>query len=334
MKQCIICKQLKEENEFNKEHIIPESIGGSLTIKDVCKECNSKLGNTIDKEITKDFLIKGELVTRRIENKNQKEKVLFPKLINKTNSKIKLTAKRNLQTGKFVRYESNTALTESKPNYFTITYDSSKTEQENLKEITKLFKTKYNKTLNNQESEYILDSIKNKSKPHEENEFIVNEKINFIKLSKEFIKIGYETAYYILGNPYLNDPCGQTLLESLIKKDSPILSKYAERGLNLIGNPECKKIFNDLELLTQKPLLHLIFIFRDKNKIYIHINLFNTISNTILITENANLYNFNEPYFIALYYEKTDYPKKDNKWFEEFTLIDLVKIYIESENKK
>ena len=48
MKKCIICKKIKEDGEFNKEHIIPESIGGSLTIENVCKECNSKLGEEID----------------------------------------------------------------------------------------------------------------------------------------------------------------------------------------------------------------------------------------------------------------------------------------------
>ena len=54
MKRCIICKKIKNSNDFNKEHIIPESIGGSLTIDNVCKDCNSKLGKEIDSKITND----------------------------------------------------------------------------------------------------------------------------------------------------------------------------------------------------------------------------------------------------------------------------------------
>lgn len=46
MKECIICREIK--SEFNKEHIIPAAIGGKLTTKSVCKDCNSLLGEKID----------------------------------------------------------------------------------------------------------------------------------------------------------------------------------------------------------------------------------------------------------------------------------------------
>lgn len=71
MKKCIICKKIKEDGEFNKEHIIPESIGGSLTIENVCKECNSKLGEEIDSKIVNDFFIKGNSVGKQIKNKKK-----------------------------------------------------------------------------------------------------------------------------------------------------------------------------------------------------------------------------------------------------------------------
>lgn len=58
--RCIWCeketttdKNLKSENiKFaNKEHIFPESVGGKkiLTVGKVCKDCNSRLGNNVDR---------------------------------------------------------------------------------------------------------------------------------------------------------------------------------------------------------------------------------------------------------------------------------------------
>jgi hypothetical protein len=44
--KCIICT-----NEFEKltnEHIFPESMGGSIITKNVCKSCHSKLGQEVD----------------------------------------------------------------------------------------------------------------------------------------------------------------------------------------------------------------------------------------------------------------------------------------------
>jgi hypothetical protein len=50
MKTCIICREEKEN--FNDEHVIPDSIQGYYHIDKVCTECNSKLGSTIDNTLT------------------------------------------------------------------------------------------------------------------------------------------------------------------------------------------------------------------------------------------------------------------------------------------
>jgi|SRR6266850_83389 len=43
--RCIFCL---EEKSPSDEHVIPESIGGRLCIKEVCRECNSKLSRLVD----------------------------------------------------------------------------------------------------------------------------------------------------------------------------------------------------------------------------------------------------------------------------------------------
>ena len=49
-KKCIICREPKEDNEenFNKEHVFPEAIGGSYSIMLVCCVCNTDMGKYID----------------------------------------------------------------------------------------------------------------------------------------------------------------------------------------------------------------------------------------------------------------------------------------------
>lgn len=54
-KQCIFCCQYYDD--LTLEHVIPYSIGGSLTCKNVCKNCNSYLGSNVDKCLTDNFLV-------------------------------------------------------------------------------------------------------------------------------------------------------------------------------------------------------------------------------------------------------------------------------------
>lgn len=53
MEKFIYCSNPKG---LTKSHIIPECLGANLKLnKSVCKECNSKLGNTIEAKICNDF---------------------------------------------------------------------------------------------------------------------------------------------------------------------------------------------------------------------------------------------------------------------------------------
>lgn len=58
MKTCIICRIEKQDNEFNKEHVIPDSINGYYIINTVCKKCNSTIGSKIDSKLTNHSWIK------------------------------------------------------------------------------------------------------------------------------------------------------------------------------------------------------------------------------------------------------------------------------------
>ncbi|MDE6946831.1 MAG: HNH endonuclease [Anaeroplasmataceae bacterium] len=53
--KCIVCNQ--EVLKKSKEHIFPESLGGKLKVHCVCKDCNSKLGSSIEASFLNDSTI-------------------------------------------------------------------------------------------------------------------------------------------------------------------------------------------------------------------------------------------------------------------------------------
>ena len=53
---CIICH--RDNQELSDEHVIPEAIGGCYHIYNVCKDCNSRLGDHVDKLFLNHWLIK------------------------------------------------------------------------------------------------------------------------------------------------------------------------------------------------------------------------------------------------------------------------------------
>ena len=49
---CIFCLGNSANKDFNREHIIPDSLGGTLYADDlVCESCNSTLGHSVDHEL-------------------------------------------------------------------------------------------------------------------------------------------------------------------------------------------------------------------------------------------------------------------------------------------
>ena len=81
MRRCIICKEYKEESEFNLEHVFPESIGGEYTINMVCSDCNSHFGSTVDNKFLNSGVIRYLNHNKKIKNKNDKVVPSVPETI-------------------------------------------------------------------------------------------------------------------------------------------------------------------------------------------------------------------------------------------------------------
>lgn len=65
--QCIICREDKED--MSDEHVIPDSLGGYYHIFNVCKTCNSKMGEEIDSPLVNHKLTELYRFAQEIEGK-------------------------------------------------------------------------------------------------------------------------------------------------------------------------------------------------------------------------------------------------------------------------
>ena len=71
--KCIFCL---EKAEASEEHVIPDSIGGRLVIKEVCKTCNSKLGKSVDGPFSSIWFVRLARFAARIGGK--RNEIPFP----------------------------------------------------------------------------------------------------------------------------------------------------------------------------------------------------------------------------------------------------------------
>lgn len=67
---CIICH--RDNVEMSDEHVIPDAIGGYYHIYKVCKDCNSKLGDNVDSQLLKHWVIKGARHVKKLAGKTNK----------------------------------------------------------------------------------------------------------------------------------------------------------------------------------------------------------------------------------------------------------------------
>jgi len=74
---CIFCHRPFVPGEIG-EHIIPESIGGSLTIREVCTCCNSKLNRKFEQNFKNEFTVRMKRYEHNIRGKRKNDVPPFP----------------------------------------------------------------------------------------------------------------------------------------------------------------------------------------------------------------------------------------------------------------
>lgn len=266
MKKCIICNTEKEEDKFNIEHVIPESAGGSFEIDNVCEECNSLLGSTIDNNFLDNFFVKVYLSKFDIKSKKGKLPKLWPKLPTRKNPKIKGIPQYNPYNNQFQGWKYNSAIIELNGSKHLV-FDS----KEEIDDVLRKFSdTELDK-------DDIREKFYNENYLEEHQELPINWTIKLDDLFFEAIKIAYEFASYVIGDDYLDDSFAVEFRDILLNS-----SKYNMEDID-------KYFFNfNCEESPFNETLHSIFLMNVDDSLVVSINLFNFVF-SIEVSKNLNL---------------------------------------------
>ncbi len=204
--KCIICLKEPNPNEDNSkltvEHIVPEFIGGKLTLKNVCKSCNSRLGEKIEGPLSKNFFFKAYAYFNGI--KGKKDKLTNP--LSGTYEHPEGTLRFNDDFS--IHLIPNYQIHAKDDGGFTFSVkadikDINNIEREVSKSISRLAKKKgksiNKKKLDEQLKKICIPSIEN-IKLIEQPEITVRFSIDYDMIALLAIKIAYEFIAYYFGN--------------------------------------------------------------------------------------------------------------------------------------
>lgn len=291
--RCIICRVDKSVESFPPEHIFPESIGGTLTINAVCRECNSILGHSVDCHLTNHLLIQLALLALKILGKTGKVPNPIEKgiLDGKQDKKVlyKFDKKGNPQELYIIPNVEKEKDGENEK--ITITLD--KKDKGNLYDV--INKILERKGLPGLDKEEIEKHIQEGIVPSPVMQ--VSKTVELVKYKIAILKIAYELAYYWLGEKYLEDKTGELLLSCILDfSEENLLQKYPIRGTIGIIEGEAPQF-----LLWGKELnSHIAFLKADNKRISCCIKIFNVFQGIVCISESAHLYPDFTPKFIAI----------------------------------
>lgn len=311
---CIICR--RDNQELSDEHVIPEAIGGYYHIYNVCKDCNSKLGDHVDKLLLNHWFIKAARYEKRL--KGYKGNIPDP-----------LIGEGSLSTGEKVRVEQDNdgkmsvRFIPTPPKVsddgksFKIQVDAK--DENTVPEIrTKILKRhKIDETKVQIVSDYQVVKIEH---PEVRMQFAIDTKSYKMGL----LKIAYEfTADKIVG--YTDDPIAE-LYASILHDGNP--NRLDEAFLE--GNPITNANLNILESVIDNSNTdrHILLLINLHNKLYCVVKLFDKFCQMIRMSNNS--YGEEGLVLIAIndfvknrcdFYNPTDLIKATN--YSEFTIFKL-----------
>lgn len=268
--KCIICGRLKERS---LEHIIPKALGNeALKIYDICRDCNSKLGDNVDVYLTNNFFI--EMI---------RQKLRIPGQSGKTPNPFKDGVDEN---GNLVRVDQD-----FKPHIVPkSTLDGNKLHivGESKEQVIEmgLKKLKRIKATDSKIQEFL--NATNNAPVHESAPKLSYEvEIDIQKLYLAVLKIAYEYAYLKLGKSYYEDPTAEKIRSILYEA---VNGKFDKQYEKISFAPQ---FITDRIKLLSNIQGHLIIMSPDKGKqLVVNVILFmsEAFSFSVCVSDNAILY--------------------------------------------
>lgn len=271
---CIICHQ--DNVTLSDEHIIPDSMGGYIHCYNVCKDCNSKLGEQVDKHLMNHFFIQGARHNHQL--KGKKDAIPNPLLgdaVLKTGEKVRVEE----ENGVITPHLLPTAPVISDDNRsFHVVLD--KRDEKLIPSIAQ----KMYKKMGLKPGEFKIVSER------QEHQLVqpVIEKQSIIDLKKfkiGILKIAYESCVQLFPE-YENDAIGQLYAEILHTADIDRLDEVSFVGDGL-QDPFESLLSKFLDYSNKKR--HYIVFFTFNNELYCIVKLFDVFNQCLKMSDSRYL---------------------------------------------
>lgn len=283
MRECIFCRKNKVETEFNNEHMFFAALGGGTgenVLKNVCKDCNSKLGTRVDALFINHELTKAIRFILKIEGRNGIPNPFEGIKINYDDTDI-----------------SGEILTNDKGEVVGFRADRQQKKMGNQLLIISPRKNRYGYT-NSILKKYGLPTV---TEENFENQTLhISEPklpiINFIEITQAgrneyvkfafpaLLKVAYEYCYYKLGEQYLEDDLANGIRQFMIgfiscKQNSYEVPTNAQFKFNDENNwmKACRRVSK-------------IKFCKENNVLYVYLELFNVMECIIAMSNRAEFY--------------------------------------------
>jgi hypothetical protein len=290
--KCIICLQ---DRAGSTEHIIPKSIGGTITTGRVCVSCNSLLGAKVDSGLADNFLVRMRRAELGLAGNSGNVPHLAEPLLGvgqlAENPAIKVSVSFNAVNDKLdvraMPYIADAIFDDGSLGAW-VTVDER--DQTRLPDLIDRAARRNNKK---------PGSIRRKQLRVVQNpKIIMQRSYDFGGLSLAFAKIAYEVAFVWLGEAYLDDCLGDRFRRVLVAADRD----GADRLPVTISNPD-----DDSALPYWSPdrTHHIILMDQFHDSIVVCIRIFDLFEAIIWVSSNAERYASAESYsgwrrFIAI----------------------------------
>ena len=250
---CIICQENEVTSTDGVEHVIPEAMGGSYTVKTICQKCNAKMNRSIDNPLIIDYTMRHILG--------------FFKVKNKDNEYPEIRFQEKMGDNKIVKLHPD-----SEGYYTYLTMPSKPEIEDNILKFKEDIRTPKNQIIKT--SDTITERLtrdnsegKNYKIPEEskvqmnenwdKNVFINSEgaieknvEIDINCYRKLLVKVAHETTYDFLKEDYLNNSKGENIRLFLKNSDKPfseLINEYDIEIFNENYNPVIfKKIIESI----------------------------------------------------------------------------------------
>lgn len=292
--KCIICKENKDK--LTEEHIFPDSIGGTLTVFNVCKSCNDLLGHSVDHHLVDHLLIQFQRLELNIRGKSGKLPNPLEKGVinNELQQKVQYRFDNNGKPRELyiVPYQN---VEENEDQSLNLTVSADLKDKKKVPEmINKTLKRKGKQELTLEEIEALSVEIYDPNPTMK-----VQHKVNMHDYRRAILKIAYELAHYWIGEEYFKDSTGEMIRRCFLDNELPFefYEEYPIKGIITIRDDN-NPIIQDL--WHEETHNHIAFIKRDGEQINCYVRIFKVFEACIRMSENASSYPHFKDQFISI----------------------------------